>query len=80
MEQPGFAALLELVHAGKAYVKVSGAHRISKRAPDFPDAAPLAQALIQANPDRVLWGTNWPHPSSSGHRPAQEISPKQPDR
>ena len=58
LEQPGFASLLELVRAGKAYVKVSGAHHISKRAPDFPDAAPLAQALIQANPDRILWGTN----------------------
>ena len=77
VEQPGFASLLELVRAGKAYVKVSGAHSFSKRAPDFPDAAPLAQALIQANPDRILWGTNWPHPSSSGNRPAQEVSPNQ---
>jgi predicted TIM-barrel fold metal-dependent hydrolase len=77
VEQPGFASLLELVRAGKAYVKVSGAHGVSKRAPDFPDAAPLAQALIQANPDRILWGTNWPHPSSSGNRPAQEVSPNQ---
>ena len=73
--QPGFASLIELVRAGKAYVKVSGAHSISKLAPDFPDAAPLARALIQANPDRVLWGTNWPHPNSSGARPAQEVSP-----
>src|SRR4051794_19452029 len=42
---------------------------------DFSDAVPLAQALIQANPDRVLWGTNWPHPNSYGQRPAQEVSP-----
>ena len=75
VEQPGFATLIELVRAGKAYVKVSGAHSISRRAPDFPDATPLAQALIQANPDRVLWGTNWPHPNSSGARPAGEVSP-----
>jgi predicted TIM-barrel fold metal-dependent hydrolase len=75
VRQPGFASLLELVRAGKAYVKLSGAHHISNRAPDFPDPAPLAQALIQANPDRVLWGTNWPHPDSSGRRPAQEVSP-----
>src|SRR4051794_6651798 len=78
VEQPGFAALVELMRAGKAYVKVSGAHHISKRAPDFPDAAPLAQALIQANPERVLWGTNWPHPNSYGQRPAQEVSPNLP--
>ncbi len=56
--QPGFASLIELVRTGKAYVKLSGAHHISNRAPDFPDAAPLAQALIQANLDRILWGTN----------------------
>ena len=74
LRQPGFASLLELVRAGKAYVKLSGAHHISHRAPDFPDAAPLARALVQANPDRILWGTNWPHPDSSGRRPAQEVS------
>lgn len=75
VEQPGFASLLEMVRAGKAYAKISGAHSISKLAPDFPDAAPLARALIQANPDRILWGTNWPHPDSSSARPAQEVSP-----
>ena len=63
-EQPGFADLLRLVHSGKAYVKISGAYRISKQAPDFPDAAPFARALIAANAERILWGTDWPHPHS----------------
>ena len=63
-EQPGFADLTELVRSGKAYVKISGAYRISKQAPDFPDAAPIARALIAANPQRILWGTDWPHPNS----------------
>ena len=36
----------------------------SKLAPDYPDAAPLAQVLIAANPDRIVWGTDWPHPDS----------------
>ena len=62
--QPGFSDLLELVKSGKAYVKISGAYRASKLAPDYPDAAPLAQALIAANPDRIVWGTDWPHPDS----------------
>jgi predicted TIM-barrel fold metal-dependent hydrolase len=62
--QPGFSDLLELVKSGKAYVKISGAYRASKLAPDFPDAAPLAQALIAANSDRIVWGTDWPHPNS----------------
>src|ERR1700733_2442900 len=47
--QPGFDDLLHLVQSGKAYVKISGAYRASKLAPDYPDAAPLARALIAAN-------------------------------
>ncbi|KWV57924.1 hydrolase [Bradyrhizobium macuxiense] len=62
--QPGFADLLELVKSGKAYVKISGAYRASKLAPDYPDAAPLAKALIAANAERIVWGTDWPHPDS----------------
>jgi predicted TIM-barrel fold metal-dependent hydrolase len=64
VDQPGFADLLELVKSGKAYVKISGAYRASKQGPDYPDAAPLAKALIAANSDRVIWGTDWPHPDS----------------
>jgi predicted TIM-barrel fold metal-dependent hydrolase len=64
VEQPGFADLLELVKSGKAYVKISGGYRASELAPDYPDAAPLARALIAANSDRILWGTDWPHPNS----------------
>lgn len=63
-EQPGFADLVELVRSGKAYVKISGAYRISKQAPHYPDVAPIARALIAANPERIVWGTDWPHPNS----------------
>jgi predicted TIM-barrel fold metal-dependent hydrolase len=62
--QPGFADVLGLVKSGKAYVKISGAYRVSKAAPDYSDVIPLAQALIAANPDRIVWGTDWPHPDS----------------
>jgi predicted TIM-barrel fold metal-dependent hydrolase len=62
--QPGFSDLLELVKSGKAYVKISGAYRASKVAPDYPDVIPLAKALIAANSDRIIWGTDWPHPDS----------------
>jgi predicted TIM-barrel fold metal-dependent hydrolase len=64
LEQPGFADLVDLVKSGKAYVKISGAYRASKLAPDYPDAAPLAKALIAANPERIVWGSDWPHPNS----------------
>ncbi len=62
--QPGFDMLRRLVGSGKAYIKLSAAYRISS-APDFTDAAPLARALITDNPDRILWGTDWPHPGGS---------------
>ena len=62
--QPGFSDLLDLVKSGKAHVKISGAYRSSKLAPDYADIVPFAQALIAANPDRIVWGTDWPHPDS----------------
>jgi predicted TIM-barrel fold metal-dependent hydrolase len=75
VKQPGFADLLQLVRSGKAYVKISGAYRASKLAPDYPDAAPLARLLIAANPERIVWGTDWPHPNSASGKPAMELTP-----
>jgi predicted TIM-barrel fold metal-dependent hydrolase len=77
VEQPGFADLVALVRSGRAYVKISGAYRSSTSAPDYADVVPLARALIAANPDRVVWGTDWPHPNSvttPGHAPT-EVTP-----
>ena len=77
LEQPGFADLIALVKSGKAYVKVSGAYRSSKLAPDYQDMVPYARALIAANADRIVWGTDWPHPDSSrveGRKPT-DIAP-----
>lgn len=60
--QPAFQALLELAKLDRCFVKISGADRITKRtAPPFDDVVPFARALIAAAPDRVLWGTDWPH-------------------
>jgi predicted TIM-barrel fold metal-dependent hydrolase len=61
LDQPGFADLLRMLGSGRAYVKLSAAQRISNL-PDCSDAQVLAQALIDANPERVLWGSDWPHP------------------
>lgn len=79
-QQPGFDAVLELVRSGKAYVKISGAYRASKQAPDYPPVAPLARALIEANPDRLVWGSDWPHPDSDPvpGRKATDLAPAQP--
>ncbi len=76
VEQPGFDALLALVAAGHAYVKISGAYRSSDRAPAYADVAPLARALIAANPERIVWGTDWPHPHAARPgAPLDEIAP-----
>jgi predicted TIM-barrel fold metal-dependent hydrolase len=77
LEQPGFADLVALVKSGKAYVKISGAYRSSKLAPDYQDMVPYARALIAANADRIVWGTDWPHPDSSHveGRKATDIAP-----
>ena len=74
-EQPGFGDLLAMVKAGKAYVKISGAYRSSKQGPDYPDTAPFAKALIAANVDRIVWGTDWPHTNSAGAKAPTDIAP-----
>jgi predicted TIM-barrel fold metal-dependent hydrolase len=77
LEQPGFEDLLNLVRSGKAYVKLSAAYRCSTQAPDYADVAPFARALIAANTERILWGTDWPHPTgvTPPGRKATEVTP-----
>jgi len=66
---PGFQSLLHLVGEGGCWVKVSGAHRVSQKSPDYPDARALHEALVRANPERLVWGSDWPHPRMEGEMP-----------
>jgi predicted TIM-barrel fold metal-dependent hydrolase len=75
IRQPGFETLLSLVQNGKAYVKISAPYRSSTQGPDYPDVAPLAKALIAANLQRILWGSDWPHPAQVAGRKATDITP-----
>lgn len=61
MGSAGFQALQHLVRDHGWWVKLSGAYRISDRFDDFSDVVPWAQALIETAPDRMLWGSDWPH-------------------
>lgn len=62
--QEPFEALLELMSDERAWVKVSGAERLTAGGTlPYDDVVPYARALIAAAPDRVLWGTDWPHPN-----------------
>jgi predicted TIM-barrel fold metal-dependent hydrolase len=64
LNQAPFQALLgKLRETDDLWVKVSGAERISAGGQPFTDAVPFARACIDAAPDRVIWGTDWPHPN-----------------
>lgn len=64
VKAPGFQALLELVRRGNTWIKISGANRVSETdLPPYDDVKPMALALIEAAPERIMWGTDWPHPN-----------------
>jgi predicted TIM-barrel fold metal-dependent hydrolase len=63
VNDPNFQALLKLAGDGHVHVKLSAAYRLSEQFPDYPNAKPFHDALVAANPERLLWGTDWPHPS-----------------
>jgi predicted TIM-barrel fold metal-dependent hydrolase len=70
VEQAPFQALLELMRDERAWVKISGAERLTTGGPPpYDDVVPYARALVAAAPDRVLWGTDWPHPNLKDHMP-----------
>lgn len=66
---PGFQALLRLMCAGKAWVKLTGPYRISNAPLPYADTIPFAHALLDAAPSRVVWGTDWPHVMMKGTMP-----------
>ena len=61
-DQPGVQQMCRLLGEGKIWVKVSGSYRVSTQHPDYPDSKPIHEALVRANPDQIIWGTDWPHP------------------
>jgi 2-pyrone-4,6-dicarboxylate lactonase len=70
LEQKPFQLLLQLMRENPlAWVKICGAERVSAGKRPFLDAVPFAQALIATAPDRLLWGTDWPHPNISKDMP-----------
>ena len=68
LDSPGFKALVDLVRE-RAWVKVSGAYRLTDQSPPYPDVVPYAKALIDAAPDRCVWGSDWPHVANWGVMP-----------
>ncbi len=67
---PGFRKLLELVQENFAWVKLSGSYRITTQQMfPYPDVEPIAKALVAANVERCVWGSDWPHPHFQGQMP-----------
>ncbi|MGD2168249.1 MAG: amidohydrolase family protein [Gammaproteobacteria bacterium] len=69
LDQRPFEILLETARMENCWVKICGAERVSSAGPPFTDAVPFGQAILDVCPDRVLWGTDWPHPNIKKYMP-----------
>lgn len=69
LKDPGYQSMLRLMQRGKCWVKLTGPYRISTQPLPHADTVPYASALLEANPERVLWGTDWPHVMVKGPMP-----------
>lgn len=67
---PAYKIILGLVDRGRAWVKIAGAYLNTRIGPpDYPDATRVAQAFVAAAPERLVWGSDWPHPSVKSYTP-----------
>ena len=69
VNHPGFQTLLQLTREGRCWVKLSGAYRVSGERFPYNDVVPFARALVETAPDRLVFGTDWPHPAVNGFIP-----------
>jgi predicted TIM-barrel fold metal-dependent hydrolase len=68
-DHAGFQALLRAMRAGRCWVKLTGPYRISPQPLPHADTVEYARALLEAAPERVVWGTDWPHVMVKGAMP-----------
>ncbi len=70
ISHPAFAVVVDLLQKGKAWLKLSGAYADTKIGPPtYADSTAVAQAYVKAAPERLVWGSDWPHPSEQGKPP-----------
>lgn len=71
VDGPGFALYQRFLRENdNVWSKVSGAERLSvSGSPEYADYVPFARHIVETFPDRVLWGTDWPHPNMKSHMP-----------
>jgi predicted TIM-barrel fold metal-dependent hydrolase len=73
LDSPAVRSLRRLLDAGHVWVKISGVDRVSRQGPPFADAVALAALLVRQAPERVLWGTDFPHPNIVGDPPDEGL-------
>lgn len=66
VQSAGYQALLELLETGRCWVKISALHRTSSQGYPWRDMQPLVDGIMLARPDRIVWGTDWPHVNQYG--------------
>jgi 2-pyrone-4,6-dicarboxylate lactonase len=70
VDHPDFQRFLNLMKTNaRVWSKVTCPERLTKAGPPYADVVPYAKAVVEAFPDRVLWGTDWPHPNMKSHMP-----------
>lgn len=70
VDHPDFQRFMNLMRDNeKVWTKVSCPERLTQQPPNYSDVVPYMRALVEAFPDRVLWGTDWPHPNMKSHTP-----------
>jgi predicted TIM-barrel fold metal-dependent hydrolase len=66
VDQPAVAAVLKMLDSGKVWLKLSGPMRCTDEPPPYPSVTPLARLFVQHRPDRMVWGSDWPHVNLDG--------------
>ena len=69
VEHASFGIMRRLIDKGRTWIKLSGAYANSKIGPPYPEATTIAQAFVKAAPERMVWGSDWPHPGEQSKSP-----------
>jgi predicted TIM-barrel fold metal-dependent hydrolase len=69
IRHPGFTAVRRLLDTGRVWVKLTEPYEDSKVGPPYTDTTEVARSYVQVAPERLLWGTDWPHPTQRGAKP-----------
>jgi 2-pyrone-4,6-dicarboxylate lactonase len=69
IDSPGFKAVMELLETGRCWIKLASLYRLSSEPYPHKDMLPMIHKVVQTRPDRIVWGSNWPHPIHPGLMP-----------